>query len=61
VGEKPSSVLLYLVEFDDVRVPEELQVLNFPPDLAHDVQILDLLPVQDLDRHLVVSDLVESD
>ena len=40
---------------------EELQILDLPPDLAHHVQVLDLLPVEDLDRNLVPGQLVEAD
>ena len=43
-----------LVQLDDVRVPEQLEVHDLPPDLAHHVQALDLLPVQDLDGHLAL-------
>ena len=41
-----------------MRVPEELQILNFPPNFSDDVETLDLLAVEDLDGHLVVGDLV---
>ena len=51
----------HLVELDDVRMSEELQILDLPPDLAHHVQVLDLLPVEDLDRNLVPGQLVEAD
>ncbi len=52
---------IYLVQLDDVRVPEQLEVLNLPPDLPYDVEGLDLLAVQDLDSHLVAGHLVEAD
>ena len=42
-------------------MPEELQILDLAPDLPDDVEALDLLSVQDLDRDLVLSDLVEPD
>ena len=42
-------------------MPEELQILDLSPDLPDDVEALDLLSVQDLDRDLVLSDLVEPD
>ena len=51
----------HLVELDDVRMSEELQILDLPPNLAHHVQVLDLLPVEDLDGNLVASQLVEAD
>lgn len=50
----------HLVELDDVRVAEELQILNLAPDLPHDVKRLDLLSVEDFDGDLVASHLVES-
>jgi hypothetical protein len=28
----------YLVEFDDVRVPEQLQILDLAPDFSDDVE-----------------------
>ena len=40
---------------------EQLQVLNLPLDFAHHVQALDLLPVENLDGHLVAGQLVEPD
>ena len=42
-------------------MPEELQILDLPPDFAHHVQVLDLLPVEDLDSNLVTGQLVEAD
>lgn len=48
----------HLVQFDDVRVTEQLQVLNLAPDLADYVQVFDLLTVQNLDGHLVAGGLV---
>ena len=51
----------HLVEFYDVWMTEELQILDLPPDLAHHVQVLDLLPVEDLDCNLVASQLVKAD
>ena len=40
---------------------EELQVLDLSPDLANHVQVLDLLPVEDLDGNLVPGQLVKAD
>ena len=51
----------HLVELDDVRMSEELQILDLPSDLAHHIQVLDLLPVEDLDGNLVARQLVETD
>ena len=42
-------------------MPEELQILDLPPDFAHHVQVLDLLSVQDLHGDLVPGELVEAD
>lgn len=50
-----------LVEFDDVRVSEQLEVLYLAPDLANYVQRLDLLPIQDLHSYLMFSQLVLTD
>ncbi len=50
----------YLVELDDVRVAEELHVLNLAANLGDDVEVLDLLTVQNLDRDLVTGDLVRA-
>lgn len=47
-----------LIEFDDMRVPEQLEVLNFPANLAHDIEALDFLPIQDLDGDLVLGHLM---
>ena len=41
-----------LVQLYNVRMAEQLQVLNLAFDFAHDIQVLDLLSVQDLDCHL---------
>jgi hypothetical protein len=35
-----------------VRVPEEFQILNLPPDFSDHVETFDLLSVQDFDGHL---------
>ena len=50
-----------LIEFDDVGMTKQFQILNFPPNLSDDVQRLDFLPVQNFDRHLVLRDLVKAD
>lgn len=39
-------------------MPEKLQVLDLPSDFSHHVQAADLLPVQDLHRHLVLGQLM---
>ena len=41
-----------------MRVPEQLQVLYLPLDLPDHVEVLDLLPVEYLDRDLVAGLLV---
>lgn len=50
-----------LVQLDDVRMAEELQILDFTPDLAHHIETLDLLTIQYLDRHLVLRHLMLTD
>ena len=49
---------LSLLQFDDVWVPEELEVLYLPFDFPHDIQAADLLPVEDLHRHFVAGQLM---
>ncbi len=44
-----------------MRMAKELEILDLPLDLADHVQALDLLAVEDLDRHLVAGQLVEAD
>ena len=51
----------YLVKFDNVWMPEKFQVLDFSSDLAHHIQALDFLTVQDFYCNLVLGDLVKSD
>ena len=45
-------------QFNDVRVSEELQVLNLASDLANDIESLDLLSIEDLDGHFVSRQLM---
>ena len=45
--------LQYLVQPNDVRMHEQPQNLNLPSHLFLHVDRLDLLPIQNLDRHLV--------
>jgi len=40
---------------------KQLQILDLPLDLAHHIQTFNFLPVENLDRHLVASQLVEAD
>ena len=56
----------HLVQLDNMWVSEQFQILNFPPDFAHYIQVLDLLPViqdnlccavTDHHLHLPVQDL----
>ena len=47
-------------QFNDVRMPEQLQVLNFSAYLSNDVEIFYLLPVDHLDGHFVTSKLMNS-
>jgi hypothetical protein len=44
-----------------MRMAKELEILDLPLDLADHVQALDLLAVEDFDRHLVAGQLVEAD
>jgi hypothetical protein len=48
----------HLIQLDDVWVPEQLQDLDLAPDLLVHPQVLDLLPVHDLHRHLMPRQLV---
>lgn len=50
-----------LIQFDYVRMAEELQVLNLPANLSDHIQALDLLPIENLDRHFVLCDDVLAD
>ena len=49
-----------LVQFDDMRMPEQFQVLNFSPDLANHIQALDFLSIQNLHSHFMIGNLMES-
>lgn len=49
---------LHGLQFDDVWVPEEFEVLYLPLDFAHDIEAADLLPVEDLHSHLMASQLM---
>jgi hypothetical protein len=46
------------LQFDDVRVPEQLQVLNLPADFSHHVKAPNLLPVEYLHSHFMSGQLV---
>lgn len=48
----------HLVQFDDVRMTKQLQVLNLTPDLSDHVEIFDFLSVQNLDGHLIAGTLM---
>jgi hypothetical protein len=48
---------MYL-QFDDVRMAKEFQVLNFPTNLADNIQIFYLLPIEDFDSYFVTCQLV---
>lgn len=50
----------HLIQLDDMRMIEELQVLNLAPNLAHHIQALDLLTIQNLHRHFVTRHLMET-
>ncbi len=37
----------YLVQFDDVGMSEQFQILDFPANLANHIQTFDLLSIED--------------
>ena len=47
-------------QLDDVRVAEEFKILYFSFNFASYIQILNLLPVEDLHRHPVLRLLVDA-
>lgn len=49
------------LQFDDVRMAEEREILDFAANLADHIQDLDLLPVQHLHGHLVARGLMDAD
>ena len=49
---------LNLLQFDDVWVPEEFEVLYLPFDFPHDIKAADLLPIEDLYSHFMASQLM---
>lgn len=50
--------VIFHPQFDDVGMAEELEILDFSPDFAHDIQTLDLIAIQDFDGHLMASKLM---
>lgn len=50
-----------LIQLDDVRMSEELEILDFTSNLADHIETLDLLPIEDLDGDLVFRDNVLTD
>lgn len=46
------------VQFDDMRMSEELQILNLSSDLPDDIQVLYLLSVENLHSHFVTRHLM---
>lgn len=46
------------LQFDDMRMSEELQVLNLASDFSHDIQVFDLLSVEDFDSNFMSSQLM---
>lgn len=51
----------HLVQFDYVRMSEQLQVLNFATNFSDHIQALDLLTIQDFNGHLVLRFCVLAD
>jgi len=43
-----------------VRVPKQLQVLNFTPNLPDDIEALDLLPIENFYSNFVARQLMNS-
>jgi len=41
-------------------MPEELEILDFPPDFPDDIQTLYLLPIENFYRHFMARQLVYS-
>ena len=48
------------IQLDDVRVAKQFQILNLPSNLANHIQVLNFLPVEDLDSYLVACKLMLS-
>lgn len=46
------------LQFDDVWVTEELQVLDLSTNLPHDIEAFDLLTIEDLHGHFMSSHLM---
>ena len=49
------------LQFDDMRMPEELEILDFSADFANHIKVLNLLPVQNLHSHFVTGHLMSGD
>ena len=49
-----------LIELDNMRMSKKLQILDFSPDLANDIQTLDFLTIQNLHSHFMIGNLVKS-
>jgi len=48
------------LQFDNVWVPEEFEILNLSADLSDNIQVFYFLPIQDFDGNLVSGQLVLS-
>ena len=48
------------MQFDNVWVPEEFEILNLSADLSDNIQVFYFLPIQDFDGNLVSGQLVLS-
>jgi len=46
------------IQLNNVRVPEQLEILNFTTNLADDIKTLDLLPIENLYSYFVASQLM---
>ena len=63
VSRRTKSISFFLfvsshLQFDDVWMSEESEILDFPPDLSDDIQLFDLRSIDDLDRHGVSRQLM---
>jgi len=48
------------VQFNDVRMPEQLEILNFATNLANNIKTLYLLPIENFYGHFMTRQLMNS-
>lgn len=51
----------HLIQFDDVRMPKQFQILNFSSNFADHIERTDLLSIQNFDGHFVFGQLMFAD